>query len=172
MRTEIITKNWFKFDELPEETKQKAIEKLYDINVDHDWWDFTYDDAANIGLKLTEFSLYQGKYAKGEFTLSACEVTQNIFNNHGENCETYKTAQNFMSEWQPVFDNYMDESHPDYESNESEEKMIDMESDFLNSLLKDYAVILDKEYDYLTSEEAIIETIKANDYEFDEDGNL
>jgi len=172
MRTETIVKNWYKFDELSEDAKQKAIEKLYDINVDHDWWDCTYDDAARIGLKLTEFSLYQGRYAKGEFTLSACEVAQNIFNEHGETCETYKTAQNFMNDWQPIFNNYMDESHPDYESGESEDKMNDLESDFLNSLLEDYVIILDNEYDYLTSEKAIIETIGANDYEFDSEGNL
>jgi hypothetical protein len=32
--------------------------------------------------------------------------------------------------------------------------------------------MLSKEYDYQTSEEAIIETIKANDYDFTENGNL
>jgi hypothetical protein len=31
---------------------------------------------------------------------------------------------------------------------------------------------LETEYDYLTSEEAIIETIEANEYEFTEDGEL
>ena len=32
--------------------------------------------------------------------------------------------------------------------------------------------LLRREYDYFTSEEAIIETIEANEYEFDENGNL
>jgi len=32
--------------------------------------------------------------------------------------------------------------------------------------------MLQKEYEYETSEEAIVETIKANEYEFTEDGNL
>ena len=31
---------------------------------------------------------------------------------------------------------------------------------------------LEKEYDYLTSEDAIIESLQANDYEFTEDGNI
>jgi hypothetical protein len=38
--------------------------------------------------------------------------------------------------------------------------------------LEDYSIILQKECDYLSSEESIIETIEANDYEFDIDGNL
>jgi hypothetical protein len=47
-----------------------------------------------------------------------------------------------------------------------------MEGEFLKSLLEDYRIILSKEYDYLTSRESIIETIEANEYEFDENGNI
>jgi len=48
----------------------------------------------------------------------------------------------------------------------------DIDDDFLKSLLKNYAALLQEEYEYLTSREAIINTIKSNEYEFDEDGNL
>lgn len=172
MKTITIVKNLYQFSELSEEAKQKAIEKLNDINVDFDWWKFTYEDAKTIGLKINEFDLYRNRSVKGEFNLSPCEVAQNIFNNHGESCETFKTAKSFMEDWQPVFNNYMDESHKDYESQESEDKLIDIESEFLNSLLEDYSIILQKEYEYLCSDIAIIGTIEANDYYFDENGNL
>lgn len=33
-------------------------------------------------------------------------------------------------------------------------------------------IILQKEYDYLTSREAIVETIQANEYEFNEHGSF
>ena len=162
----------YKFSELSEEAKEKAINKLYDLNVDYEWWDSVYDDAKNIGLKITAFDLDRNRNAEGEFILSANEVAQNILNEHGEHCETYKTAQSFMNEWQPVFNNYMDETHKDYESQKSEDKLIDIENEFLKSILEDYSIMLQKEYEYLTSEAAIIETIEANDYDFTEDGEM
>jgi hypothetical protein len=170
MKTKTI--NLYQFSELTEQAQEKAINKLYDINVDYQWYDFTEDDAHQIGLNIKEFDIERRSFVKGEFTLSASEVAQNIFNNHGEECETYKTAQNFMNHWQPIFNNYMDENHKDYESGESESKMIDLEDEFLQSLCEDYRIILTKEYEYLTSKEAIIETIEANEYDFDEEGNL
>jgi len=162
----------YKFSELSEDAKEKAIEKLSDINVDFDWWEYLYSDAKDIGLKITSFDLARNRHAEGNFILSACEIAQNIFNNHGEICETYKTAQNFMNDWQPIFNNYMDENHKDYESSESEGKMIELEDEFLNSLLEDYSILLQNECDYLQTDEAIIETIEANDYDFDINGNI
>ena len=67
------------------------------------------------------------------------------------------------------------DEEPDDDSDEFSEwenKMIIIEDEFLKSLLEDYSIILQKEYEYQTSEEAIIESIKANDYEFTEDGKL
>ena len=43
-------------EKLSDKAKQKAIEKFYDINVDYDWWDSVYEDAKNIGLKITGLS--------------------------------------------------------------------------------------------------------------------
>ena len=47
-----------------------------------------------------------------------------------------------------------------------------LEAEFLKSILEDYSIILQKEYEYLTSREAVEETIEANDYHFTENGNL
>lgn len=162
----------YEFSELSEDAKENAIEKLYDINVDYEWWQFAYDDAENIGLKITGFDLGRGWYCNGEFILSACEIAQNILNEHGENCETYKTANNFMKLWQLVFNEYMDENSKLYESAESENDLQYLESEFLNDLLSDYLIMLDNEYEYLTSEKAIIETIKANEYQFTVNGEI
>jgi len=162
----------YKFKELNETAKQKAIEKLIDINVEYNWWQFVYEDAEQIGLKITGFDIDRGNYCNGDFTLSANEVAQNIINNHGEQCKTYKTAVEFMEEWQPVFADYMDETNENYESKESEDKLMELEEDFKKSLCEDYRIILSNEYEYLTSEEAIIETIEINEYEFTADGKL
>lgn len=160
----------YTFDELSDDAKKRAISKLSDINVDYDWWESTYEDAAQIGLKIKGFGLYRRRSAIGEFTITAAEVMANIFANHGEKCETYKTAKAFEAEWQPLFDDYMDDLSDKYESQEAEDDLSDMETNFLDSLLEDYAITLQKEYEYLQSEEAIIETIVANQYEFTAEG--
>lgn len=152
MRT--ITKSIYSFNELSEEAKGKAVERLFDINVDHKWWEFIYEDAKNIGLKITSFEIE--RYCEGKFLSGAYEVAQAIIENHGETCETYKTAKSFLSEYKDM----------------PEDDIEELEEDFLKSLLEDYRIILSHEYEYMTSSEAIIETIKANGYEFDEDGNL
>lgn len=170
MKTKTI--NIYSFNELSEEAKQKAIEKFYDINVSHDWWELTYEDAKNIGLKINSFDLERNRHAKGEFIYSASEVAANILKEHGENCETYKTAENFLKEWQPIFYDYMNEESENYESSESEEQLLELESNFLESLLEDYSIMLQNECEYLTSEEAIIEAIEGNEYEFTEDGTI
>jgi len=164
-----VTINLYKFDELSDEAKEKAIQGLYDINIDHDWWEWAYEDAKNIGLKITSFNDHS---CEGDFILEASEVVANIFVDHGVGCETYKTANEFMNKWEPVFANYMDETHADYESSESETKLLDLESEFSQSLLEDYRILLIKDYEYRTSDEIIIETIKCNDYDFTEDGEL
>ena len=164
--------NVYKFDELSDEAKAKAVDELRYDNSGHDWWDSIYDDAKTIGLKINEFDLDRNRHAKGEFLLSANEVAQNVFNNHGENCETFKTAKEFMNDWQHIFNNYMDEAHENYESRESEDEMLSLEDEFLKSILEDYSIMLQHEADYLSSDEAVIEMIEANEWEFTEDGEL
>lgn len=160
----------YQFDELNETAKQKAIDWYRNIdNSDYQFaWDNITEDAKEIGLKI--IALSDRSQNKGEFMLAANEVAQNIFNNHGESCETYKTANTFIEQWQPVFNNYMDENSESYESSESEDALQEMEDDFLQSLLEDYRIMYNNEIDYQSSDESIIESIRANEYEFTQDG--
>lgn len=154
------------FNELSEDVQQKVIENNYHINVDYNWWESTYDDAKEIGLKITGFDIDRGNYCEGEFLLSANEVAHNIFNSHGEVCKTYKTANDFMNEWQPVFNEYLEK-----EGYELENKLQELESDFLKSLCEDYLIMLRDEYEYQTSKDQVKEAIISNEYEFTKDGN-
>ncbi len=165
MKTKTI--NLYSFDELSEKAKSKAIENLYDINVNHEWWDSTYEDAKNIGIKITGFDTGRRNDITGEFILSSHEVAANIIRDHGETCETNKTAQTFLDSTNSVQCEY-----PDGEGEEYESQMMELEDEFLNSILEDYLTILRDEYEYLTSDEAIIETIQANEYTFTEIGKL
>ena len=148
----------YKFNELSDKAKEKVLSDFSYINVMFDWWEYVYNDAKEIGLKITSSDIDSDE-CDGEFSLAAQEVAQNIFNTHGESCNTYKTAEKFMEKWQPVFNNYM-------QTEEGEEALITLETNFLNVLLEDYKTMLKNEYEYLTSEAAIIETIESNDYEF------
>lgn len=146
----------FKFEELSEEAKQKVLQDMYDINISYDWWESTYEDAKNIGLQITSFDLDRNRHAKGELSMPAIDVMKNIMEEHGENCDTYKTAAKYFHSWGLTLD----------------EDLEDLEYEFLNDLLEDYSIILQKESEYLTSEEAIIESIEANDYDFTEAGKI
>lgn len=165
MREEVI--QLFTFEELSEEAQQKALESLAYINVDHDWWDFIYEEAKEIGLKITSFDLDRCLYCKGEFIEDAYSTAYEIKKSHGENCETYKTAVKFLSDRDKIVEEAPKDEFNEYE-NESEldEKLDEVESEFLNSILEDYRIILTKEYEYLTSKEVIIETINSNEWEF------
>ena len=168
MRT--IETKAYTFSELSEDAKQKAIENHYDINVDYEWWESIYEDAGRIGLEIDGFGLDRGLHASGGLTLSALEVAQNIINEHGEKCDTYKLAQDFLNEHAPIFSDYMNEESENYESKELEDDMAYLEDEFTKDLLNEYASMLQRSFEDLTSEEAITETIVANGYEFTEDG--
>ena len=161
----------YQFDELSEEAQQNAINQFIDINVDSSWWESTYEDAEHIGLKITGFDLDRNKHATGEFNLSANEVAQNIFNEHGKDCGTFKVATDFMESWEPLFNEYVREDYTDDRFHELENLLLEMEEEFLSNMLEEYATILQNEFEYLTSETTIQDTILANEYEFTKDGN-
>lgn len=169
MKTKTI--NLYSFDELSEEAKQKAIENLYDLNVDHDWWQWTYEDAERVGIKITGFDLERGSYCKGDFLEDAETVAKLILKEHGEQCESYKTALQFMDEKCRLVHRYESEI-PEMDQGDFDYDLECLEDEFLKSICEDYRIILQKEYEYLTSEEQIIESIKANEYTFTENGKL
>src|SRR5690606_33638809 len=164
--------NLYKFNELSEEAQQKALENLWDLNVDHEWWEFTYEDANNIGLNITEFDLYRGNI-NGYFGLDARNAAICILKEHGKGCETYILAENFIAELHKLEDNAPKDEDGYYEDeDELDQEIEDLGQDLLKDLLTEYLSILDSEYNYLTSEKAIVEGIKSNEYDFTENGEL
>ena len=47
----------YSIDELSTEAREKALQKLGDINVSYDWWESVYSDASNVGLSISGFDL-------------------------------------------------------------------------------------------------------------------
>jgi hypothetical protein len=176
MKQITVTTNVYKFDELSEEGKQKAIEGLWDINVDYEWWDFAYEDAKLIGVKINGFDIDRGSYCDIKLINGEIAICQAILKSHGEMCDTFKMAEKFLPQLQSALSDYEianDDDDIDYDVYlEAQDKYNDLKDEFKNELQEKYLIILRKEYEYLTSEEAIIETIEANDYDFTEDGKL
>lgn len=163
----------YKFNELNEQAQVKAIEQMSDINVYFDWWSFTYQDAETVGIKITEFDLGRGTI-KGELNISLTESCELILANHGESCETYKTAKAYLAEWAKLVKEHSDGVDTDKvcedKQYEFDELADELEKQFRLSILEDYRILLQHEYDYLSSAEAIKETIIANEYDFTADG--
>ena len=171
-----VTIKLYGFDELNEAAQQKAIEKLADVNVDCDWWDCTYEDAERIGLTIDEFDLDRCGYVKAHFVDSARDCADIIIREHGADCDTHRSARQFLADYDALVAKYSDGIHLDEVAEENEYKFDrecdKLECDFLQTMQEEYRIMLQKDYDYQTSREQIIETIRANGYDFTEDGNL
>jgi len=171
----IVEVKIYSFNELSKEAQQKAIEKFRYYQVEDNWWECTYDDAAEIGLKITSFDLDRNKHAKGEFTKSFFDVIDAIKTNHGESCETYKLAIGYETTYNNLVHTHSDGISTEVVSEENEQSFDEcadeLESEFLNDLLECYADMLQEESEYLVSDECVTEFIESNDYEFTEEGN-
>ena len=162
MRIKVTKTTVYPFDELSEEAKEQAVQGLWDINLMHEWWEFTFEDAKNVGILITDFNIDRGSYCHGAFVVDAVDTAKKIFKEHGKDCETFKTASGFLAEYHP----YIAESNEDCEDADY------IRQEFRLSILEDYRIMLQKEYEYRGGKEAIVETIEANEYEFTEDGKL
>lgn len=189
----------YKFEELSEEAQKQAIDSCRDWDTDGDWWDATYEDAARIGLKIERSDDYQAtgslietcrhtinlilaehgekcgtyklakkydplfqveevKHACLKETMvpcKDCKGTGIYGTGYGEYreypCSVCEGTGKILMDW-------------DYEEDET------LREEFLKALLREYKNMLDKEYEYLTSDEHIRELLEANDYEFYENG--
>jgi len=169
MRT--IQLNVYEFEELSDSVKEKVIERHREVCLRDDWWDWVNEDAENIGITIKSFG---GVPIHCQITrnVSAVECAANIFREHGETCDTYELACEFSKLMKPLIDKYSDEESEYYESLEVEEQMIRLEDGFFDQLAHCYACMLQRDYEYRLSDEAVIDHLIANEYEFTEEGKL
>lgn len=213
MKQRVTIETLYKFDELSDDAKQKAVENLWDINVDYDWWQFTYDAIVEAGqaigidsVNIEGFDLdrAQSLYIKSDTVhlkdlIVSSEKWETLKTEwpglyEGMNLGYYSEQINGLNKWlckvagdtDTVYADYYLiraygwDSGVDYSNdlygytnlyNEAETAGALLE-EFLQDF-KNYAFgMLRDSYECLTSEEAIIETIQANEYDFTEDGEL
>jgi len=167
MRT--VRTKLFQFNELSKEAQEKAISQLSDINVNYDWWDFTYNDAKEVGITLDGFDIDSNsiiiKIDDADYT------AHEIIKNHGEECATHLTAKEYNLMKETILYNAPKDKFGTFEDeHELDAKLDDLQEQFTKQIGFDYLGILKHEYEYQTSDEAIKETIIVNDYEFTQDG--
>jgi len=163
----------YKFGELSEEQQAKVLEHYYDINVDYEWWDSTYEDAKTVGLKVKGFDLGRGSSCEINYIEDACFTAHEIVQNHGEKCETYIDAVAFLKDRDKIVNEAKKDEDGEFENEyELDEKLDEIEYEFLKTLSEDYHIMLRDGYEYLISEEAIKETLESNEYDFTKDGKI
>ena len=151
MRTEHTATTVYTFDELSDTAKETAIQDNLDFMAyDLEWWQWTYEDAARVGVEITSFDVDRGNMITGDFTEYADDAARLILKEHGHDTDTYQLADAFIK-------GLADE---------------DNEKEFKRAILEEYLAILRHEYEYLTSEDAIRDTLIANAYEFTIDGKI
>ena len=194
----IITKtDVYKFDELPEESKQFAIEKFRENNLDYEWYEFTYEDARECGKQIGididkiyfsgfwsqgDGACFEGSYSYAKRGLQAIKYhapketelhrialeLQKIQRKNFYRLEaSVKHSGHYYHEM--CTDITVDENYyGNYIGGEAEEIVIELLRDFMCWIYKS----LENEYDYLQSDEQIIETIECNEYNFTLDGEI
>lgn len=142
MRQETIVKTYLKFNELSDKQKSKVLDKLRDINVEHDYWHEHITDDFKIKLESLGYSdiktQFSGFWSQGDGASFSAKKEDLEITTSGRNCH---------------------------------DMTMQCESDSLlqdaRKLAREYYKDLQKSYEYDTSDAAVIETIEANDYEFD-----
>ena len=177
-----ITVKVYAFAELSEAAQERALNAFRDINVEFNWWEDSYYTIRTagklIGLDIDRIYFDTDLYcifdASYEYVRGAVKAVKAEFSRATDLHEVAKDLQalqrrHFYSLSCNVSSQRVSNSYSCFRFGE------DYECD-LGDIIDDFAywawVLLRDEYEYLTSDEAVKEMIEANEYEFDEAGNL
>lgn len=163
----------YHFSELNERGQKKAVADHQDFNVNYSWWDSIYEDAKTVGLKITGFELDRTCYCTAEYTEDALYTARQVTHHHGEKTGTYETTVEFQFRRDQIVATWPKDENGEYERvYELDTALDEVEEHYLKAMCRQYLHILDHEYDYLTSDEVIAESLAANGYWFTADGKI
>lgn len=173
----------YSFDELSEAAQERALNEFRGINVEFNWWEDSFDTIRTagklLGLEIGDIhfdtDLYCTFDAQYQYVRGASKAVKAEFS---QDTELHKIAKDLQALQKRHFYSLScavteGRSVNRYECFRFGE---DYECEDLGDVLDDFAhwawVLLRDGYEYLTSDEAIREIIEANEYEFDEAGDL
>lgn len=155
----------YKFEELDEQTREKVIENYRYINVDSTfWYDWIKEDFIRLGLEIKEFDLGYRNYVK-IYIDNLEETSKSIIEEFGDSVLIKQTAKNYINEYEKIQANFKED-----EDIEREVELLDEQ--YEKEYSEDILSYLRSNYDWETSDEAIYQTIEANEYDFTIDGKI
>jgi hypothetical protein len=190
MKTKTI--DLYEFDELPEDIKEKVLDNNRWINVDDSYWydydgktGFSAEEIERYGLEL-ERSTDLLTYKKLYFSIDRSWYIQFVDAefSHDETARKYLGVPGELwdkVDWaindQPSRDGNTRLEYDPYtidgeDFTAEEEAILEQAVERFSDKIEEALRGLQKEYEYQTSDEAIIETIKANEYTFRADGKM
>lgn len=195
MRTETVTRTLFQFNELSEDAKKRAIERLRDINVDHDWYEWELDyltgqlESVGFNSPIIAFSGFCQQGDGASFTCKTANIELLIdalkdSRHHRKYVRFLTKIADYLSVSVERIDHRYSHKYTAKVSVDSclpgrrlqLEALIDRFEEDVESLRLEWSntiyEALEEQYDHLRSDEAVIEGIEANEYEFLEDGTL
>lgn len=174
----MITVNAYKFNELKETVQEKVLDRSRDINTEHDWYEFVIEEwkakLKDIGFLNATIS-FSGFYSQGDGCSFSAELNldKHLINEFEPLlkedtcfiCRENLYARDYR-QWKYEQGNYL--SSP--ELDQLSDKFIEWLNEYKVDLEHEIYKSLEKEYEYLTSDEAIKETLEINEYYFLENG--
>ena len=183
----------YKFDELSTESKERAVTSFQedDSYLDYDWHEFTINDFETILELIGYYDItcyFSGFLSQGDGACFSARFSRKkrCLDKVKKYCPTEEKILNIVEQIQseiPLYEEYEIKYSGNYyheyctnvhylgdseKAEQLDERFLELSRQLMRILYKK----LNDEYDYLNSSEAIIEYIKANDYEFTEDGTL
>ena len=188
MQTKVI--ETYGIEELEGRAKENALEWLRE-GLDYEWYDFVFEDAKKcasiLGIKISDiyFAIDSGacfdgsfSYAKGwKKALKAYAPIDKELFSIGQRLQEIQKPFLYKIEGKVSCDDrYFRTYTGDATING---RFADVPDHVMDDLSKPFSDLagwiyrnLEKEWDYLSSEEQLIETAKANDYAFDSEGRV
>lgn len=180
-----------KFEELTKERQEEVIEEHRDINTDFDWWEFSLDDIAEqvkdkVKVELRGADLMFDFFSKGHSGVWTDRASLfSAFSDKYPNLEDLDISEEF-GVWacNGLRKDEIESDDIEFEREEEDEDLADLlrekiEEEDKEKVKEDVDEVLDifadgynslyEEYAYLTSDKGIIETIKDNDMEFEDE---
>lgn len=161
-----VTVTAYTFDELSDKAKEKARQWWRDLLDVYDVSYATTEDAKAAGLELPEWDVFGGRpTCTVRFADGARNAAKLILANHGETCDTYAAAKQYL---EAEGDAVAMEDAGDVDG--AAEKLGEAENAFRAALQRAYAVMLKAEYEHAYSDAATDEKSASNEYLFTEEG--
>lgn len=161
MRT--ITLDIYKFEELSAPAQAKAIEENRYYEIERGGWaePIIEDAAQTADLKIYEFDILHTRVS-ALFITDARESAECIIYHHDPCSDTYFIANTFIYR--------LDSLEQQEDTAKTETDIEECIEDFASALKMAYGQLLNRHYDYLTSDEGVQEYLSDSDFKFTADG--